>query len=651
VAKVIPFGQPENESERLAIVYLREHLPDDNYTLYTNLEIMQGDEPYEVDIILTTPHCVYVIDVKGVHGRVTIDRDKWYPGRSQFYPSPLKKLRKHSKVLKSAICDVNRAIREQLDQIWVREAVLLTVDNVEIIARPGHEKELDKVVYLDNKGILFFKNNIGFPARFSSDIRRYNSIVDKAIQQRGRVDRTPKFYRDWQVEETLGGNERYTEYRVKKTTFGVSGLQSRLRVYKVDLFLEPETRKRAFQVISTAFTAVYQMPPHPNILGVQELFESPDGDGLAIVYEDIPGQALSQNIKQADLNQEEKLNIIRDILHGLDHAHKHGVIHRNITPDTVFVTTEKQAKLTSFDYARISSRTSTIASDIAEELEEYSAYQALECHQDPSQASVQSDLFSAGLVFYEMLTGQVAFQDVHDLYERESQLPQSVSGLNPDLAPGFDHWVQRLCTFEAGNRFQSADEALRALTPLISLPKPDLRDLPAETVLDNRFRIVKRLGKPGSFAVAYKVFDVFGEIHRVLKLVTRDRRSLFERVQQEYKLLLKVPKHPYIVDVIWADRLSDFDDTPYIVFEYLEGHDLEQALQEGEFSLEEKLELAEQVLMGLVHLHQHGFYHQDIKPSNLLLTHEGIKIIDFNVAVAEADEAAITAGTRRYLAP
>ncbi|MDB9527850.1 protein kinase [Oscillatoria sp. CS-180] len=652
MAKVIPFGQPENESERLAIVYLREHLPDENYTLYTNLEIMQGDEPYEVDIILLTPHCVYAIDVKGVHGTVNIDRDKWYPGRSQYYPSPLKKLRKHSKVLKSAILDINRALRAQLDKVWVGEAVLLTADNADIIPRPGHERELEKVVYLDKKGINFFRDHTRIPSRFTSDIRRYISIVDKAIQGRSQANRVPKFYRDWEIEESLGSTDRYAEYRAKKTTFGVSGLKSRLRVYKVDLFLEPEERQRTFQIISTAFIAVHQIPPHPNILGFQESpFESSDSEGLVIVYEDIPGQALSQCIKQADLNPEERLNIMRDVLHGLEHAHKHGVIHRNITPDTVFVTTERQAKLTSFDYARITNRTSTIAPDIAEELEEFSAYQALECHQDPSQASIQSDLFSAGLVFYELLTGQVAFQDVHDLYERESQLPQSVAELNPDLNPGFDQWLQKLCAFDAKSRFQNADEALRALTPLISLPKPDLRDLPAETVLDNRFRVVQRLGKPGSFAVAYKVFDTFGKSHCVIKLVTRDRRSLFERVQQEYALLRKIPKHPHIVDVIWADRLTDFDDTPFIVFEYLDGQDLEHVLQEQRLTTDEVLEFAQQILLGILHLHQHGFYHQDIKPSNLLLTVEGIKIIDFNVAVAEADEAAITAGTRRYLPP
>ena len=653
MAKVIPFGQPENESERLAIAYLREHLPDHNYTLYTNLEILQGGEPYEIDIILAAPHCVYVIDVKGVHGSVDIDLHRWYPANRQSYKSPLKTLRKHAKILKSAILDTNRALRTQLNQVWVAEAVVLPVDDVSIIPSRGHEQEAQKVIYLDKAGIRFLKDRTRIPDRFSNDIRGYLSLVDRAIQGRGRSSQRPRFYRDWEIEEPLDRDDcsRFIEYRAKKTIFGVSGLRARLRVYTIDLFLEEEERQRLFNIISTAFRAVYQLPPHPNILGVQELFESSDRESLIIVYEDLPGQSLSQSIRQGRLNLEEKLNIVRDVLHGLEHAHQHGVIHRNITPNNILVNTERQAKLTSFDYARISNRTSTIASDIAEELEEYSAYQALECHQDPSQASIQSDLFSAGLVFYELLTGQVAFQDVHDLYERDSQLPQSVVEFNPNLNPEFDQWLQKLCAFDANSRFQSADKALRALTPLISLPTPDLRDLPSKTILDTRFRILQRLGNPGSFAVAYKVFDIFGEIYRVLKLVTRDRHSLYDRVQQEYKLLLKIPKHPHIVDVIWADRLSDFDDTPYIVFEYLEGQDLEHVFEEHQLSTEKALEFAKQILLGIRHLHEHRFYHQDIKPSNLLLTVEGIKIIDFNVAVAEADEAAITAGTRRYLPP
>ena len=82
MAEVIPFGEPENKSERMAIDYLRAHLPS-SYKLFTNLEIKQGEEIFEIDLILLTLHCVYVIDVKNWHGRIEIIDPKWYPDNYQ----------------------------------------------------------------------------------------------------------------------------------------------------------------------------------------------------------------------------------------------------------------------------------------------------------------------------------------------------------------------------------------------------------------------------------------------------------------------------------------------------------------------------------------------------------------------------------------
>ena len=104
MAEVIPFGEPENESERIAIAYLRAHLSA-SYKLFTNLEIKRGVEIFEIDLILVAPHCVYVVDIKNWHGRIEIIDPRWYPDNYQSYPSPLKKLRKHAKVVSSMICE------------------------------------------------------------------------------------------------------------------------------------------------------------------------------------------------------------------------------------------------------------------------------------------------------------------------------------------------------------------------------------------------------------------------------------------------------------------------------------------------------------------------------------------------------------------
>ncbi|MHC0068698.1 methylation-associated defense system protein kinase MAD6 [Nostoc sp. UIC 10890] len=601
----------------------------------------------EIDLILIARHCVYVVDIKNWHGNIEIYDPNWYPDNYQPFLSPLKKLRKHAKVLSTMICDANRVKESELRKVHIQAAVLMTNIDIKIIDRC--DKDGEHITYLDERCLKYFKSKAYIPDYRYQDIKHYVTTVERAIKGKSRPKTAPQRYRDWQVEDKLSSNERYTEYRAKHLMMGMSSWTARLRVYQVDPLLETSKRQEQYKLISTAFRAVRQLPSHPNILSVQDFFESREHDCLVMVNEDVPGQVLHQHIKKQSLNWEQKLAVMRDVLSGLEHAHKHGVIHRNITPDSILITTIGQARLVNFDYARICDRTSTIADDIIDDLEKYAAYQAIECQNDPSQASVVSDLFSVGLVFYELLTGVPAFVDANQIYECNANFPIQPSQHNPELLSDWDKWLQKLSAFAPNDRYPHADAALQDLIPLATLPNLDITNLPADTIIDEQYRIIQRLGRPGSFAVAYHVFDILRKTDLVLKLVTRDRRSVYERLQQEYTALLKVPKHPHIVEVIFASRLKD--DTPFIVFEYIAGQDIESLIANQTLSLEKAVEITKQTAAGLSHLHQYKVCHQDIKPSNLLLTVQGVRILDFNVAVSDSDEMAISAGTRRYIPP
>lgn len=97
--------------------------------------------------------------------------------------------------------------------------------------------------------------------------------------------------------------------------------------------------------------------------------------------------------------------------------------------------------------------------------------------------------------------------------------------------------------------------------------------------------------------------------------------------------------------------MADAKQTPYIVFEYVEGLDVSDLIDAEALSLEDSVRIVRESAEGLGHLHKHGVYHQDVKPSNLLWTDKGVRIIDFNVAVTEKDEVQGGGGTRRYLPP
>ena len=666
MAKVVAIGQPVNESEREAIAYLRDHLPD-GFTIIHNFELRQGHNVFELDIALLGPHCVHVIDVKGTRGVVDVHSSKWYPEGRAPYHSPLAILRSHAKTLKSLICDqhpTNQALRS----VHVDATVLMTAPNAHV-QDPGGQ-DAPSVAYLD-KCTAFFKSTRRIPTGRSTNIRAYLGQVQRAIVGRAKPRSAPPCYGNWQVEEKLGGTDRYTEYRARHTLLGAKrGGGARLRVYPVDPYLPEAERMRERRRIENAFRAVAALPGHPNILTVRDFFPNEAEDRLVLVTEDVAGHALRQHIKKAvlALTFDQKIAVVRDILAALDHAHRSEpqVVHRNLTPDAVLVGASGRALLCGFDYARADKdRSSTIAEEIVDELDPM--YQAPECDKDPSQAGVASDLYAAGLVFYELLVGEAAWTSVDDMMNKDAVFPVKPSELKPELKPEFDAWLQGLCAFDVENRPASAAIALvrfngivgpdpraagevkaqETVAPVAMHPELDYATLHRGDDLANRFRIEEKLGQ-GGFAVVYRVFDSFSDTSRVLKIIVKDRRSTFERLKQEYSILERLPRHPNVVRAVWADKLAD--DTPYLVFEYVPGTGVDEMLDSGSLSPEDVKRLGVETLAGLEHLHENGVFHRDIKPSNLLWTDQGVRIIDFNVA-ANADDESRPGGTRRYVPP
>jgi serine/threonine protein kinase len=667
MARVVAIGQPANDSEREAIAYLRDHLPN-SFVVLHNFELKQGRELYEIDIALLAPHSVFVIDVKGTRGLVDVYGAKWYPEGRAPYHSPLAILRKHAKALKTFICDQHPA-NTTLRGIYVDAAVLMTAPDAHVHDSGGQDGP--SIAYL-KKCVAFFQNKSRVPAGFSTEIRAQLGQVEKVIVGRAKPKSAPPCYGNWQVEEKLGGTDRYTEYRAKHTLLGARrGGTARLRIYQVDAYLPDEDRQRQSKLISNAFRSLANLPGHPNILSVREFFDDDDArNWFTLVTEDAAGQALRQHIKKSSLalTYDQKIAVIRDVLAALDHAHRSEpqVIHRNLTPDAVLVSSSGRALLCGFDYARAGrDRTSTIAGEIIDELEPL--YQAPECYRDPSRASVASDLFSAGLVFYELLVGESPWTSIDDMMEKDGIFPIKPSGLKPELPEALNAWLQGLCAFDIEDRPNSAALALARFNDVVgpdpretgkpkkegpppAPPRPeiDYQDLDRGSEVAGRFRIEEKLGS-GGFAVAYKVFDSFSDTTRVLKIIVKDRRSTFQRLKQEYRVLERLKPHANVVRVVWADKLPD--ETPFMVFEYLPGTGVDELLNAGALSLDDVKRIAEDTLAGLEYLHASDVFHRDIKPSNLLWTDEGVRIIDFNVAVHKDDEEARPGGTRRYIPP
>ena len=254
------------------------------------------------------------------------------------------------------------------------------------------------------------------------------------------------------------------------------------------------------------------------------------------------------------------------------------------------------------------------------------------------------------------------------MMNKDAVFPVKPSELKPDLPGAFDEWLQSLCAFDIEDRPASAAIALagfngivgpdpragdpaqvqESTVPVSARPEVDYATLQPGDSLANRFRVEERLGQ-GGFAVVYRVFDSYSDTSRVLKLIVKDRRSTFERLKREYRILEQLPRHPHVVRAVWADKLAD--ETPYMVFEYVPGTGVNELLDNSSFSPDDVRCLGLETLAGLEHLHAHEVFHRDVKPSNLLWTDHGVRIIDFNVAVNAEDDESLPGGTRRYVPP
>ena len=663
MAKGIPVGQPVNDAERVAIAHLRDRLPD-SFILLHNFEIERQGERFEIDFALLTPHALYLIDVKGTRGSIDVHGSKWYPEGRAPYPSPLAKLRGHARTVKGLITQSHPGRRE-LDDIYVDAAILLTAPDAFLNDR--EQRDAEQVVRLKDAE-RYFKDSTRVPARFAKNILVQQSLILHALKVVKPPSGVPRFGH-WKVTEKLGAASAYTEYRAENA---FAGGTARLRVYQADPYQPEEARKAQVNRITNAYRALSKLPLHPNIVAARDFFPMDDDKSFILILDDAPGQALTVHLArpQLALTLDQKWRVSKDLLAALAHSHQHGVLHRNLTPGAILIGQDGTTRLTDFDFAKPGvDRSLTIAEDIVDLVEK--AYVAPEAFREPGAATAASDVFSAGVIIYELFTGEKPFAgEPTTVWDRVGEFLNKPSVLRPELNTAFDVWLQSLCAFDEQQR-PAAAAALASLNALLQPPVQAVEPVapaPAEAVepavaddqtdylnlaaghrLTHKFIVERKLGR-GSFGVVYKVIDTLGDVARTVKLIVSDRHSTLERLKKEYRHLVQIPEHPHVVRVLDADVIPG-RDIPFLVFEYVEGADVGDMIHDRLLSPEDALELAKQVIEGLVHLHAQGFHHCDIKPRNLLWTQKGAKIIDFNVSVRADDRESRGGGSRRYLPP
>ena len=254
-----------------------------------------------------------------------------------------------------------------------------------------------------------------------------------------------------------------------------------VKILKPELASDADIRRR-FQDESRAVA----MLSHVNIVSVYDVSHS---DGLDyIVMEMIDGLTLKQYMQRRGipLNWREALHFITQIIRALCHAHSRGIIHRDIKPHNIMVLRDGSVKVTDFGIAQLTSATqSTLTQEAIGSVHYISPEQAKGSHVD-----CRTDIYSAGVVLYEMLTGQLPFEGdtpVGVAIQHINSIPVPPRSLNPDVPETLETITMKAMAPSLDQRYSTADEMLEALkefrkNPDMEVLRPERVDEPTMVV-------------------------------------------------------------------------------------------------------------------------------------------------------------------------
>ena len=221
-----------------------------------------------------------------------------------------------------------------------------------------------------------------------------------------------------------------------------------------DEFSGDEEFRRRFRAEGEAVA----MLSHPNIVQVYDVSSSDSAN--YIVMELIDGISLKQYMEvKGVLNWKETLHFAMQIAKGLEHAHSRGIVHRDIKPHNVMVLKNGSVKVMDFGIARVMNKSNTLTKEALGSVHYISPEQAKGSYTDN-----RSDIYSLGVVMYEMMTGRPP-------YDGESPVAVAIqhinggaplpSALNPNIPKGLEQIIMKSMALDVNDRYASATEMLR----------------------------------------------------------------------------------------------------------------------------------------------------------------------------------------------
>lgn len=665
--------------EQEALDFIRAGFPaQDNYVAWSNFEFIADDGSInEIDTLIACPQGVFLIEIKSKPGTVSGDANHWVwenESTRRSDESPLILANRKCKRLKSLLAR-QRAFRSG-ECPFIEPLVFLSHSEVRLhlqgiaASRVCLRDQAAGAGKPERSGILAAIRRRECPGLAQRDLPAVNRpairAFAQAMEQAGiRPRQDPRRVGDFVLEQLIfeSPTGAYQDWQAHHVTHGSTRRVA--RIYQVARQAGEEERailrnaaRREFQVL--------EMLDHPGILRADPPTDCEFGPVLFLRAEP-DAQRLDQfmQLSGQQLAVDHRLAILRQIADTIRYAHSKHVVHRSLSPQSIYVRKQSDDTLavqicnwqTS---ARLMGSTTTQGTRVsaslhAEQLvEDVSlAYLAPEALNGGADGGYAHDIFSLGAIAYLLFTGKPPAASQAELQEKL----RVSSGL--DIKESLDGAVMALVDlvqFSANGDVSLRDDIDQFLARLdeveeqLTHPEADsINPLRASvgSQLENGFKVIRLLGK-GATALAILV-ERQGQIS-VLKVA---RSADFNaRIKREFDLLKRL-NWPQIVS---ATDFHEFGELHGFSMESAGDLTLAQQLRrEGALDLTMLKQFGEDLLRSIQHLDEQGIAHRDIKPENIGVRTGKTKkrkelcLFDFSLAGSSPDN--INVGTPPYLDP
>jgi len=646
MARLIPLGESVTRGERKMLDYLQRHLPND-WIVFGNPLITTADLTRELDAIVVGNRCIWVIDEKGFGGCIIGDEYAWILSDGSARERVINNVLHAASMVKGRLV----AADARLTDVWVEGLVLLTADDADLRVRD--QRTTRHVRPLAGCEKYFVDGSIPQARPLQPKVKE---AIEHHLAGQTVVDRLKKRFArigPYHIIETISSSAIGRNYRAERQK--TSDLVE-LKVYDLSAIPEQKTREETRRFAEREFEALLKLRDTQGIIRIADSFQPVEGYGGELYYFalDLPaGPCLASRIQEQSWPFNVRLSAVKRLCEVASSVHEVGVTHRNLNPSCIhFWRTESDFQLTGFEFSRLPTSTINIPTN------EFpiGPYTAPEITISLHNASKSSDVYSLGIILFEIFSGHRPFgnrtrnpDDQDPIFRIEEEL------FSLDKLSDLNAILQLMLAYDPNERVQDLKDVIDVLNGLckekagrIEPIAPPAHPLPQGAHL-GEFTVLAYLGTGGCFH-AYRVAKNIDDTQEYVAKVVR-YPELLEIARREFSALSAIDH----TNIIRAYEVSVRADAPYHLLEvYAQGETARDFIARGPTPSDQVAKWAVGLADALVYMETRNppIYHGDISPRNIILDKDHPCLVDFGLAYFGdvCDKGCVT-GTAPYRAP